>query len=133
MLPEFEINLDETEFVTVEQPWKTYRDRSTNIAGYVNHIEAVRQTVEHILHTERYAYPIYDENYGMSLEKYIGQPFEYLEATIENDLREALTQDDRIYGVKVLSVLKTNIDSAELFFEVQTTEGLLEMEVTIGL
>ena len=133
MIPEFEINTEETEFVVTEQPSKTYKDRNTNIAGYVNNIDAVRQTVEHILHTERYAYPIYDENYGMSLEKYIGQPFEYLEATIENDLIDALTQDDRIYGVKVLSVLKTNIDSANLIFEVYTTEGLLEMEEEIGL
>lgn len=133
MIPQFDTALTEASFEVIQQPSKTYRDRTENISGYVDNKEAVQQTISHILQKERYAYVIYPNNFGMEFEKYIGQPFEYLQATIENDLRSALTQDDRIVEIKVTNIQKLGIDMALVEFDAYTTEGVLEnMGVKIG-
>lgn len=118
----------------VRQPSKTYKDNTKGITGHINGIEAVTQTVRHILNKERYAYPIYPDNFGMELEKYKGQSFEYLQATIQKDLSEALMQDDRIYNVVVTEITKMDIDSAHVVFNVYSTEGILtNEEITINV
>ena len=112
----------------IQQPSKTYKDDGKKITGKITGIEAITQTVRHILNKERYAYVIYTDNYGMELEKYQGQSFEYLQAQIQKDLYSALTQDDRIYDVKVTDINKIDIDSAEVIFNVYSTEGILQGE-----
>lgn len=112
----------------VQQPSKTYKDDGKKIIGKITGIEAVTQTVRHILNKERYAYVIYTDNYGMELEKYQSQSFEYLQAQIQKDLYSALTQDDRVYDVKVTNINRINIDSAEVIFDVYSTEGILQEE-----
>ena len=125
-------NLSQIEIV--RQPSKTYKDNTKGITGYISGIEAVTQTVRHILNKERYAYPIYPDNFGMELEKYKGQSFEYLQATIQKDLSEALMQDDRIYNVVVTEITKMDIDSAHVVFNVYSTEGILtNEEMTINV
>lgn len=132
MLPQFSIS-NTTNFNVLQQPSKTYKDTTERISGFVDNKEAIEQTVRHILSTERYAYVIYPDNYGMEMQKYIGKPFEYLEATIENDLKLALTQDDRITNVKVTNCEKLDIDKALVQFDVYSTEGIIQEGVEIGL
>lgn len=108
------------------QPSLTYRDNGNNIIGKTDGLEAITQTVWHILNTERYAYSIYPDWYGMELEKYKGQPFSYLEAQIENDLRSALLQDDRIYDIIILEITQLSVDSASVKFNVYSQEGIIE-------
>lgn len=115
-------------YLTVEA--EVYTDR---IAGFVDNIEAIKQAVYHILSIERYAYAIYDDNYGVELEQYIGQDFEYLSATIQETLNEALTQDDRIFGVEVTNVEKTDDNSALVEFNVLTRNDEIEMEVIVDV
>lgn len=132
MLPQFNIS-NTTNFNVLQQPSKTYKDTTERISGYVDNKEAIEQTVRHILSTERYAYMIYPDSYGMEMQKYIGKPFEYLQATIENDLKLALTQDDRITDVKVTNCEKLDIDKALVEFDVYSTEGTIQEGVEIGL
>lgn len=115
-------------YLTVEA--EVYTDR---IAGFVDDIEAIKQAVYHILSIERYAYAIYDDNYGVELEQYIGQDFEYLSATIQETLNEALTQDDRIFGVEVTNIEKTDDNSALVEFNVLTRNDEIEMEVIVNV
>ena len=78
------------ETATVQLPSKTYKlnfnvittidDHGVNkvieadkIAGFVNNLEAVKQAIYHILMTERYKYTIYDDNYGVELQQYVGK------------------------------------------------------------
>lgn len=133
MLPEFTINTNDISFEITTQPSRTYKDKENSIAGYIDNKEAIEQTISHILQTERYAYVIYPENYGMEFEKYIGKPFEYLQATIERDLKDALTQDDRINDVKVTNTEKLSVDSALVEFNVYTIAGVIEQEAKFGL
>ena len=112
----------------------TYRDNGNNIIGKTDGLDAITQTVWHILGTERYAHPIYPEWYGFEAEKYKGQPFSYLEAQIENDLRSALLQDDRIYDIIISEITQLSIDSASVKFNVYSQEGIIEgMELEINV
>ena len=87
------------------QPDLTYRMGESAIVGKItDRIESVKQSILHILSTERYSNPIYDDDYGVELEKYIGQDKGTVIADIENTLNEALTQDDRITKIKVNSI-----------------------------
>ena len=87
------------------QPDLTYRMGESAIVGKItDKIESVKQSILHILSTERYSNPIYDDDYGVELEKYIGQDKGMVIADIENTLNEALTQDDRITKIKVNSI-----------------------------
>ena len=69
----------------------------------------------------------------MQLNKYIGRPFEYLQATIEKDLRDALTQDDRIDNIVVTNITKQDLDTAIVEFDVYSVEGLIQEVAKIGL
>lgn len=118
----------------VTQPSLTYKDNENNIIGKTDGLDAITQTVNHILNTERYSYAIYPNWYGMELEKYKGLPFSYLEAQIENDLRSALLQDDRIYDILVSEITQISVDSASVQFNVYSQEGIIEnMELTVNV
>lgn len=104
MIPQIENSINNEVIELVTYPNKTYKYTEEQIVGKVTDIEAIKQAIYHILSVERYAYLIYDDNYGVELEQYIGQDLEFLEATIEDTLREALTQDDRITDVKVTNI-----------------------------
>lgn len=102
---------DETigrESYTYRQPDLTYRLGNTAVAGKIDKLESIKQAVYHILSTERYSSPIYDDDYGVELERYIGKDIGYIQADIENTLKEALTQDDRITNVVVNDVEKSD-------------------------
>ena len=119
-------------------PSKTYKlilneNGPDRIIGYVDKLDAVRQSVYHILNTERYAYDIYDNNYGVELQQYIGQGFDYLVATIEQTLREALMQDLRITNVVINVIYKVGNDQALVACTVESIYGNLQMEVSVNV
>lgn len=112
-------------------PSNTYQLTDTQIVGSIDGLTAIQQAVYHILSTERYAYVIYDENHGVELEKYKGRSFGYLETTIQNTLRDALLQDDRILAVNVTDVVKQAIDSTLVKFDVISDRGTFNAEVNV--
>lgn len=109
---------------------KTEEDR---IVGFVDNLEAVKQSIYHILSIERYAYLIYDDNYGVEFEQYIGKDFDYINATIENTLQEALLYDLRILNVSVDNIEQIDINKVAINFTVDTIYGNLVMEVSIDV
>ena len=118
--------------VFVPHASKTYGLTEERIAGLVDGMDSVIQAAYHIVMTERYAYPIYPDSYGIELERYIGRDISYLAATIEDTLRDALTQDDRILDVAVRSVEKGDApDGALVTFELITSLGRMEMGVSV--
>lgn len=125
---------ESSEVYSYRQPNLTYRIGTTTVAGKIDKLEAVQQAVYHILMTERYDNPIYDENYGVELEQYLGKDIGYITADIENTLREALCQDDRITDVQVNDVSKsTEQDSACVIeFTVFTIYGNVEETLNVA-
>lgn len=97
-----------SETYSYRQPNLTYRLGEKTVAGKIDNLESIKQSVRHILLTERYSNPIYDDNYGIELEQYIGQDIGFIIAGIGNTLKEALSQDDRITDVQVNDVSKSS-------------------------
>lgn len=90
------------EMTDIEYANKTYRinDSNDRIDGYVDEIEAVKQSIYLILSTERYEHPIYSWNYGVEFLDLFGQPLPYVLSELERRIEEALMQDDRIKEVR---------------------------------
>lgn len=85
----------------IKRPSETFKvDFEKNrIKGVFNNIEALKQSIYKILMTKRYAYEIYDWNYGIEIEGLIGMPKEYIKTELERRIIDALSIDDRIEKV----------------------------------
>lgn len=120
------------DFTIVEQPTLTYR---LNFAGrlsygYLNGLEAMKQAIFLILHTERFQHAIYSWNYGIELFSLIGKPkTPLLQAKLQKSITEALLADDRI--LQVDSFVFTPIRKGYVIqFTAHTTQGNIESEFT---
>lgn len=107
-----------------------YGDR---IIGYTDNLEAIKQAIYHILSIERYAYTIYDNNYGVELDQYVGKDIEYIRSTIQETLREALTYDLRINNVEVNDISVVDSDRVLINFTAYTIYGDLVLEVNVNV
>lgn len=107
-----------------------YLDR---IRGFIDGIEAIRQTVYFILHTERYVYPIYSWDYGVELSDLFGRPMSYVRAELPRRIREALVMDDRIDDVTDFTFEDKGKNILQTYFTVVSTVGKLRegLEVTV--
>lgn len=132
MLPQIDNSIN-PDVQTIILPNKTYKIDEDRISGYVDNIDAIKQTVYHILNVERYSCIIYDDNYGVELEQYEGKDFDYIETTIEDTLRDALTQDNRISDVRVTDIEKVDLDIIKIDFDVICTGGVITMEVNLSV
>jgi len=117
----------------IDEPTKTYRVFNNRIAGNTNDLEAVAQAIDKILNTERFAYPIYSDNYGIEFETLIGQDYDLVNAEIERIVIEALSADERVIDIADLKLEKIadQKDSATLLFTVNTVYGQLNYEGVI--
>ena len=114
------------------QPDLTYRMGESAIVGKItDRIESVKQSILHILSTERYSNPIYSDAYGVELEQYLGKDYGYLVADIETTLNDALKQDDRIKNVIVDNIEKMELNSVKVEFTVYTIYGNIKEELNV--
>lgn len=116
------------------QPNLTYKLNETNIRGRVDGLAAIKQAVYHILRTERFSNPIYDADYGVELEQYIGRDFGFIAAGIQETLRDALLQDDRITDIMVddISISTEDKNAVVVQFTVYTIYGQYKDELVIN-
>lgn len=102
MLPNQYIDLSESDFeIEEEQNTETYKMHISleTINGKTDEQEAMIQAIYKILNTERYAYPIYSDNYGIELIDLIGEDAEWVCPELQRRIEEALLQDERIKEV----------------------------------
>ena len=122
--------------IGTEYPSRTYKiavsvDKPHRIKGYVDGLEAVRQSVYLILNTERYQFPIYSWDYGVELLDLIGQPIPYVMAEIPGRINEALTQDDRIEKAENFE-FENNKGKLKVAFTVITKFGSFPAGLTVN-
>lgn len=117
----------------VRQPNLTYRLGESKASGMISGIESVKQAVYHILMTERYSNPIYDSDYGVELDQYIGKDLAYISATIEDTLKDALLQDDRVIDVIVTAITPVSEQSnaCHIEFTVMSIYGEFEGDTNV--
>lgn len=127
ILPE-DIDLDDIE--TEDIPTNTFLVDDEQVAGMDDGIEAMRQAVEIMLTTTRYDYQIYTANFGVELDDLIGQEPQYIESTLPDRIREALSIDDRILREENYT-FEVNGDSMLVTFDVITVYGAFNTGVEI--
>lgn len=87
-----------------DRPSKTYRVVNGRILTMTDGREAMIQAIDKILRTERFVYPIYDDQYGNDLEQLFGKSFAYAIVEVERMVKEALLSDDRVLSVNIASI-----------------------------
>lgn len=112
----------------IEIPSKTYKVINGRIAGYVDELDAIRQAIEKMLTTERFAWDIYSEDYGSDVNDLIGEDFDLINSELERLITEALSADDRIVSIEDFTINQTSSNSVLATFRVITVFGSLDME-----
>lgn len=78
---------------------RTYKMSDTQIAGFVDGMETLKQSIYKALSTEQYEYPIYSFQYGIAWKQLIGEDRSYVRAELRRMVEELLMRDDRIRSV----------------------------------
>mgnify|MGYP002508888460 CR=1 FL=1 len=129
MLPQGLRVIDASIESSTEMPSRTYKLdlQQKRIIGYVDNLEAVAQAVHKLFLTERYAWEIYSQAYGVEFESFLGQSTDFVLAIFESRVRDAVAADDRIRGIKDFKVNKTDISTIVASCTVITTQGTFEI------
>lgn len=133
MIPEQEIDL--TNMEVVNQPSLTYRldFERKRISGFIDNEEAIMQLVMKILYTERYAYVIYSSQYGVELDRLIGQEYDFILSDLERTITEALLADDRILSITDFTTEQTAIDRMAVSFRVNSVVGATNISTEVQI
>ncbi|QEU46216.1 DUF2634 domain-containing protein [Schleiferilactobacillus harbinensis] len=114
--------------IEVTAPSLTYRVINGRIVGMIDGQDAARQAIDKILRTERFDWPIYDDQYGNDLAELLGKEMPYVKAEVRRMLVEALKADDRVNDVQINKIEQTGSDELSVFATVTTQFGLLNIE-----
>ncbi len=133
MIPE--INIDIPAGDTEIQPSDNYGLKMPKdiIAGHVDGLEAMKQVIYKILSTERYNNIIYSWDYGLETLDLIGEPYDYVCATLIDRIREALLQDERICDVTGFNFTPGGKHGVLVSFNVITIFGETKSDVTVTI
>lgn len=95
--------------------------------GFVDGVEALKESIYRILNTERYNYVIYSWDYGIELKDLIGEDIEYIKIVLPIRIEEALKQDDRILGVEDFEFKQIDKKSLSVSFVVNSIFGNIQI------
>lgn len=101
---------------------RTYKMSDTQIAGFVDGMEALKQSIYKALSTEQYEYPIYSFQYGIAWKQLIGEDRSYVRAELRRMVEELLMRDDRIRSVDSFEFSFSG-DSCHCSFNVSSIYG----------
>lgn len=120
MLPESFID----NAVTVDMPSKTFKIDWVNnrIEGFIDGREAIAQSVELAVTTERYIWDIYSWNYGSEIYTLIGKPEAYAMSEMKRMIGDALSTDSRVTDISNYVFKKTQ-DGITCDFTVKSIAG----------
>lgn len=122
---------DEVEEETL--PSYTYLVRDGRIISMVDGQAAMVQAVDKILRTERFVYPIYDDQYGNDLKELIGKGFDYAEVEVDRMLTEALEADDRVTDVSIDETERVDATTLRVVGACETIFGTIPIESEVSL
>lgn len=118
----------------IEQlPSRTYRVLNGRVAGWVDDLDAMKQSIDKMLHTERFTWPIYTDNYGIELQNLIGQDIDLVISEIERVITEAVSTDERIIGLENFSITQESRSSILVSFFVSTIYGQVKIEQEVNV
>ena len=121
------------EEILAQIPSRTYRLQNGRIAGWIDELAAMRQAIEKVLHTERFTWLIYTDNYGVELKNLLGEELDLVMAEMERIVREALSVDERIIEIENFQVTQESRATLLVSFFVTTIFGSIQMEQEVGI
>lgn len=112
-----------------EQTSYTYKldIKTGRIIGYTNRQEAVTQAILKLFYTERFAYVIYPQNYGIELENLLGQNIPFVTMALQSRIEEAIREDDRVLGIETCKIEQTNKNTLSVYCVINTVFGNVEI------
>ena len=126
--------LENTEFKIDDsiQTSKTFRVTTDKMQGYIDNLEALKQSIYHRLSTERYEYSILSFEYGIQTEDLLGKESTYVKIELKRRIAECLLKDDRIISVDNFQFnIKEN--SLHCTFDVSSIYGEIEMSRAVNI
>ena len=111
---------------------RTYKLSADKIEGFVDELEALKQSIYKVLSTERYEYPIYSFSYGIAWKELIGEEEAYVRAEMKRMIQETLLRDDRITEVDGFSFTFSG-DICRCAFQVSSIYGETEIETEVEI
>lgn len=127
MLPKSNISINDID--ELEMPSLTYRLNFNNkIYGHIDELEAIQQAIFKILSIERGSNPIYSQDYGVELKRFLGKDIDFIKSDIERTITEALLYDDRVLSIESFTINQVENDSMTISFNVNTIFGNINIE-----
>lgn len=112
--------------------WKLDEARGV-IEQKIDSLEALKQALWLTLQTERMEFEIYSADYGAELTELFGQPVPLVYVNLEEAIKEALLQDDRVEAVTNFRFTRPEKNTIVATFTVITAEGVLELNQEVNL
>lgn len=120
---------------TNEQPSYTFWvNPDTNICERMTDgIEAVKQTIEYTLGTERYQHLPFSSYYGLDLRNVVGQSSDYVISETLSRIQDAFLDDERIKSIELNADLPFTIveDSVIINIDVTTVFGNIQTSIEV--
>ncbi len=117
----------------VTLPTLTYQVVNGRVQGMIDEQIAMRQAIDKILRTERFVFPIYDDQYGNDFIELIGKDMPYAKNEVQRMINEALLGDDRVVNVNVDDIQEVDASSLEVNVTVETVFGDFSTEVEVTM
>ncbi len=108
-------------------PSLSYKISGGKIIGMVDEKEALVQSIDLMLRTERFKFGIYSWNYGCELQGITGLASDLAMARAETMVSDVLTTDDRITSISNFDV-EISDRQLKLKFDVKTIFGNISYE-----
>lgn len=131
VVPFTEDELDESNSIH-----RTYRMdfNKKRIVGMIDGLEAAQQSIFKAMQTRRFAYQIYDDQYGCDVFNKIGNTDlteDYLDSDIPAMIEDTLVPDDMVEGVGEIEFEMISHDSVRIEVYIKTIFGDIDMEGVI--
>ena len=131
VVPFTEDELDESNSIH-----RTYRMdfNKKRIVGMIDGLEAAQQSIFKAMQTRRFAYQIYDDQYGCDIFNKIGNTDlteDYLDSDIPAMIEDTLVPDDMVEGVGEIVFEMISHDSVRIEVYIKTIFGDIDMEGVI--
>jgi len=114
------------------QTSRTFKVTSNKIQGYIDNLEALKQSIYHRLSTEKYEYQILSFDYGLQTDDLLGKDSTYVKIELKRRIKECLLKDERITNVDNFQ-FDIKGDSLHYIFAVSSIYGQFEMNRQVSI
>ncbi|TLG71367.1 DUF2634 domain-containing protein [Culicoidibacter larvae] len=123
MLPEMQLSQEKRDFGNI-----TYAIVNGRLVEKISDKDALLQTIEKILSTERYKFLAYDHNFGVELSGLENVDRDIYKEIIKTRISDALKADDRVESIDNFEISFAK-DSVTVIFQVTSVFGQFVKEM----